>query len=80
MLLLFPIKLVKLKIGSNTVTIIIGKRGKLQRILSDAFKCIEAQLSYVCRGACSYEKKIRSAPADFEQQDTYIVDVVAKLK
>ena len=80
MLLLFPIKLVKLKIINDTITSITGKREKLRRIMSNAFKCTEAQLSYVCRGACSYEKKIRSAPADFEQQDTYIVDVVAKLK
>ena len=57
MLLLFPIKLVKLKIVNDTVTSITGKRGKLWRIMSDAFKCIEARLSYACRGACSYGKK-----------------------
>ena len=41
------IKLVKLKIINDTVTSITGRQGKLQRILSDAFKCIEARLSYV---------------------------------
>ena len=42
------IKLVKLKIINDTVTSITGRRGKLQRILSDAFKCTEVGLSYVC--------------------------------
>ena len=35
------IKLAKLKIVNNTVTSITGRRGKLQRILSNAFKCTE---------------------------------------
>ena len=42
------IKLAKLKIINDTVTSITGRRGKLRRILSDAFKCIEVRLSYVC--------------------------------
>jgi hypothetical protein len=42
------IKLAKLKIVNDTVTSIIGKRGKLRRILSDAFKCIEVGLFYMC--------------------------------
>jgi hypothetical protein len=42
------IKLGKLKIVNDTLTSIIGKRGKLRRILSDAFKCTEVGLSYVC--------------------------------
>jgi hypothetical protein len=47
MLLLFPIKLVKLKIVNNIVTSVIGKRGKTMEVLSDAFKCTEVGLSYV---------------------------------
>ena len=31
-------------------------------------------------GVHAHTEKIRSAPADFEQRDTHIVDVVAKLK
>ena len=41
------IKLAKLKIVTNTVTSIIGRRGKLWRTLSDAFKCTNVRLSYV---------------------------------
>ena len=47
-LLYATIKLAKLKIVNDTVTSIIGRRGKLWRILSDTFKCIEVGLSYVC--------------------------------
>ena len=42
------IKLAKLKIINETVTSIIGIRGKLQMILSDTFKCTMVELSYVC--------------------------------
>ena len=42
------IKLAKLKIVNDTVTSITGRRGKLQRILSDVFKCTKVGLSYVC--------------------------------
>ena len=42
------IKLAKLKIVNDTVTSITGRWGKLRRILSDMFKCIEVRLSYVC--------------------------------
>ena len=42
------IKLAKLKIVNDIVTSIIGKWGKLWRILSDMFKCTEVGLSYVC--------------------------------
>ena len=42
------IKLAKLKIVNDTVTSITGRRGKLQRILSNAFKYTEVGLSYVC--------------------------------
>ena len=42
------IKLAKLKIINDTVTSIIGRRGKLWRILPDAFKYTEVGLSYVC--------------------------------
>jgi hypothetical protein len=42
------IKLAKLKIINDTVTSIIGKWGKLRRILLDVFKCTEVGLSYVC--------------------------------
>ena len=42
------IKLAKLKIINDTVISIIGRREKLRRILSNAFKCIEVRLSYVC--------------------------------
>jgi hypothetical protein len=41
------IKLAKLKIVNDT-TSIIERQGKLRRILSDAFKCTEVALSYVC--------------------------------
>ena len=41
------IKLAKLKIVNDTVTSITRKWGKLWRILSDAFKCIEVRL-YIC--------------------------------
>ena len=42
------IKFAKLKIINDTVTSIIGRWGKLWRILLDTFKCIEVGLSYVC--------------------------------
>jgi hypothetical protein len=42
------LKLAKLKIINDTVTSITGRRGKLQRMLSDAFKCTKVGLSYVC--------------------------------
>ena len=42
------IKLAKLKIINDTVTSITGRQGKLQRILSDVFKCTEVGLFYVC--------------------------------
>ena len=42
------IKLAKLKIINDTVTSITGRRGKLWRILLDAFKCTEVRLSYMC--------------------------------
>ena len=38
----------KLKIVNDTVTSITGRQEKLQRILSDAFKCTEVEFSYVC--------------------------------
>ena len=80
MLLLFPIKLVKLKIVNDIVTSIIGKRGKttedtirhVQMYCGPTFLCVQ--------GCMLVWKKIRSALADFEQRDTHIVDVVAKLK
>ena len=42
------IKLAKLKIINDIVTSILGRRGKLRRILSDVFKCTKVRLSYVC--------------------------------
>ena len=38
------IKLAKLKIVNDIVTSTIARRGKLRRILSDAFKCIDVRL------------------------------------
>ena len=42
------IKLAKLKIINDTITSIMGRQGKLWRILSDMFECREVRLSYVC--------------------------------
>jgi hypothetical protein len=42
------IKLAKLKIVNDIVTSTTERQGKLQRILSDAFKCTEVGVSYVC--------------------------------
>ena len=77
MLLLFPIKLVKLKIVNDTVTSITGKRGKTTK---DTIQMYRGLTLLRMQGCMLVRKKIRSALADFEQRDTHIVDVVAKLK
>ena len=80
MLLLFPIKLVKLKIVNDTVTSITGKRGKTTKETVRHIQMYTGRTFLCVQGSMLVWKKIRSAPADSEQRDTHIVDVVAKLK
>ena len=80
MLLLFPIKSVKLKIVNDTVTSITGKRGKTTEDTVRRVQMYRGPTFLHVQGCMLVWKKIQSAPADFEQRDTYIVDVVAKLK
>ena len=80
MLLLFPIKLVKLKIVNDTVTSIIGKRGKTMKDTIQRIQMYWGLTFLRVQGSMLIQKKIRSAPADYEQRDTHIVDVVVKLK
>jgi len=81
------IKLAKLKIVNDIVTRITGKWGKLWRILSDAFKCTEARLSYVCNNISTplapllCIKLRRDLRSDFQHQWLYsALDFASSIK
>ena len=79
MLLLFSIKLVKLKIINDTVTSITGKKRENYGGYCPTRSNILRPDFLTREGVHARTEKIRSALADFER-DTHIVDVVAKLK